>query len=115
MVVALLSGSAAHAQIVREKPAKIDAANRRALREAARAEDSPYKESHLDVTPDQLKRGASKHPQPEGSEELRYNGTAPNVKPPGFLGLRRDRTTTVVRKEQRRKPRGTGKTRDSDK
>ena len=115
MAVALLSSPAAHAQIEHENPAKIKAANRRALREAARAEDGPYKDSHLDVTPDQLKRGASKQVQPEGSEKLRYNGTAPNVKPPGFLGLRRSKTTTVVRREQRRKPRGQDKTTGSDK
>ena len=87
-MLALLSAPAAQAQIVREKPAKIKAANRKALRDAQRT-DSPYKDSHLDVTPDRLKRGASAQPAPEGSEALRYKtGTAPNVKPPGLLGLR---------------------------
>lgn len=104
-VVGLLSGPLAHGQIVEEKPGKIKAANRRALREAKKT-DSPYKDSHLDVTRDQLKRGQSTQPQLETSKAVDYKkGTAPNVKPPGFLGLRRDKTTTLVRKEQRQKNR----------
>ena len=83
------SAGTAQAQIVAEKPAKIKAANRRALREAHRT-DSPYKDSHLGVTRERLKRGESTQPLPEGSDELHYkNGVAPNVKPPGILGLRR--------------------------
>ena len=63
--------------------------NRRALREAHHT-DSPYKDSYLDVTPARLRRGQSTQPLPAGSDELRYkNGTAPNVRGPGFLGLRR--------------------------
>ncbi len=101
----LLSGPLAHGQIVKERPGKIKAANRRALREA-RKTDSPYKDSHLDVTREQLKRGQSAPPQTEASKAVEYKkGTAPNVKPPGFLGLRRDKTTTLVRKEQRQKNR----------
>ncbi|MBF9222538.1 hypothetical protein [Hymenobacter ruricola] len=113
LAVALWLGSGtAHAQIVREKPGQVKAANRRALREAKRA-DVPFKDSHLDVTAEQLKRGRSTQPQPEVSREVNYkNGTAPNVKPAGFLGLRRDKTTTLVRKEQRQKPRNA--TRDKD-
>jgi hypothetical protein len=89
---------------VREKPAKVKAANRRALREA-QATDSPYKDSHLDVTADRLKRGQSTQPQPASRAELDYKkGTAPNVKPVTFLGFRRNKTSTVVRKEQRQKP-----------
>ncbi|UOQ98473.1 hypothetical protein MUN81_03055 [Hymenobacter sp. 5317J-9] len=99
-----LGGGTAQAQISREKPAQVKAANRRALREAKRT-DSPFKDSHLDVTPARLKRGQSTQPQPQIDPELRYKGTAPGVKPRGFLGLRRDKTTTVVRKEQRTKPR----------
>ncbi|WP_046246895.1 hypothetical protein [Hymenobacter terrenus] len=83
-----LSSYAAAAQIIHKKPGQVKAANRRALREARRT-NSPYKDSHLDVTPDRLKRGQSTQPQPETNAELHYkNGTAPNVKPPGFLGLR---------------------------
>ena len=86
-VACLIATSAAQAQIVREKPGQIKAANRRALREASRT-DGPYKDSHLEVTPARLKRGASAQPLPEGSDELHYkNGPAPNVKPPGVLGV----------------------------
>lgn len=105
LVLAVLSGPLAHGQIVKEGPGKVKAANRRALREAKKT-DSPYKDSHLDVTRDQLKRGQSTQAQPEASKAVDYKkGTAPNVKPPGFLGLRRDKTTTLVRKEQRQKNR----------
>ncbi|MBF9141323.1 hypothetical protein [Hymenobacter properus] len=98
-----LGSGAAHAQIVKEKPAKVKAANRRALREAKRT-DSPYKDSHLDVTAEQLKRGKSTQPQADISRDVNYGkGTAPNVKPAGLLGLRRDKTTTLVRKEQRQR------------
>ena len=87
--VLLLASPNAQAQIVHEKPAQVKAANRRALREAQRTE-SPYKDSHLDVTPDRLRRGASTQPAPEGSTEFHYkNGNSPNDKPPGFLGLHR--------------------------
>jgi hypothetical protein len=100
-----LGSGAARAQIVHAKPAKVKAANRRALREAKRT-DSPYKDSHLDVTADQLKRGKSTQPQPNVARDVNYGkGTAPNVKPAGLLGLRRDKTTTLVRKEQRQKNR----------
>lgn len=106
LLAALWLGSgAAHAQIVREKPAKVKAANRRALREA-RHTDSPFKESHLDVTADQLKRGKSTQPQADIGRDVNYKkGTAPNVKPAGLLGLRRDKTSTLVRKEKRQRNR----------
>ena len=88
-MVFLLSAAPAQAQIERTKPGKIKAANRRALRED-RTTDSPYKESHLDVTRVQLKRGRSTQAVPETRKDLDYKtGTAPNVQPPGFLGLRR--------------------------
>ena len=100
MGVMLLASSTAQAQIVHEKPAQVKAANRRALREAQRTE-SPYKDSHLDVTPDRLRRGASTQPAPEGSTEFHYkNGNSPNDKPPGFLGLRRKKD---VLKDSRKK------------
>jgi hypothetical protein len=105
LVTVLLGSGAAHAQIVKEKPAKVKAANRRALREARRT-DSPYKDSHLDVTADQLKRGKSTQPQADISRDVNYKaGTAPNVKPAGLLGLRRDKTSTLVRKEKRQRTR----------
>lgn len=79
----------AQAQIVKEKPGRIRAANRRALREA-RTTESPYKDSHLAVTPGRLKRGASNETRPATNRELDYKtGTAPNVQPPGLLGVRR--------------------------
>ena len=85
----LLAAAPAHAQITKEKPGRIRAANRRALREA-REIDSPYKDSHLDVTPERLRRGGSTEPQPNASRDTDYaTGTAPNVKPPSLLGIRR--------------------------
>jgi hypothetical protein len=85
----VLSSLAASAQIVDQRPAQVKAANRRALRETRHA-DSPYKDSHLGVTASRLKRGQSTHPRPESNKAVNYRkGTAPNVKPPGFLGLRR--------------------------
>ncbi|GAB3875720.1 hypothetical protein GCM10028824_31810 [Hymenobacter segetis] len=89
----MLNAAPAQAQIERVKPSKIKAANRRALRED-RTTDSPYKDSHLDVTKVQLKRGQSTQAVPETRKDLNYkSGTAPNVQPPGFLGLRRRKTT----------------------
>jgi hypothetical protein len=89
LVLAALLGSAAQAQIVREKPGRIRAANRRALREA-RTTESPYKDSHLDVTANRLRRGGSKEATPAINRQLDYKtGTAPNVQPPGLLGVRR--------------------------
>ena len=113
LMLALVSGPVAHAQIVHAKPAQVKAANRRALREAQRTE-SPYKDSHLGVTPARLKRGESTQP-PVGAELHYKKGTAPNVKPAGLLGLRRDKTTTLVRKEQRQKSRNSGKGKESGK
>ncbi len=85
----LLGSPAAHGQIVQQKPAQVKAANRRALRET-RNTDSPYKESHLAVTSDRLKRGESTQPRAETSRGLDYKtGTAPNVRPVGLLGRRR--------------------------
>ena len=92
MAVLLLNAAPAQAQIERTKPGKVKAANRRALRED-RTTDSPYKDSHLDVTRAQLKRGQSTQAVPETRKDLNYkSGTAPNVQPPGFLGLRRRKT-----------------------
>ena len=103
----LMLTSVAQAQIVKEKPGRIRAANRRALREA-RATESPYKESHLDVTPNRLKRGASNEPRPATDRELNYKtGTAPNAQRPGLLGMRRKTplqrpSAQEVRKEKKK-------------
>lgn len=59
--LALLLATAAAAQIAPVSPARQRAANRLALREAKRA-DVPYKESHLTVTRQQLKRGNAEGP-----------------------------------------------------
>jgi hypothetical protein len=92
VAIFLLNAAPARAQIEPVKPGKIKAANRRALRED-RTTDSPYKDSHLDVTKVQLKRGQSTQAVPETRKDLNYkSGTAPNVRPPGFLGLRRRKT-----------------------
>ena len=85
LLAGLLGSHRSSAQIVHEKPAQVNAANRRALREARRTE-SPYKESHLDVTPARLKRGQSTQPVPEGSSKLRYR---PNPHPADRLDQRR--------------------------
>ena len=87
LLAGLLGSHRSSAQIVREKPAQVKAANRRALREAKRTE-SPYKDSHLDVTSARLKRGQSTQPLPEGSNKLRYR---PNPHPSDRLGQRRKR------------------------
>ncbi len=79
----------ARAQIAHEGPARVKAANRRALRETRNA-DLPYKESHLALTPDRLRRGESVQPRTKTNRELDYKtGTAPNVKPVGLLGRRK--------------------------
>ncbi|NML66970.1 hypothetical protein HHL22_17325 [Hymenobacter sp. RP-2-7] len=59
--LALLLASSAVAQIAPSNPAQQRAANRRALREAQQA-NVPYKESHLTVTRQQLKRGSAAGP-----------------------------------------------------
>lgn len=85
----LLGSPTAHGQIVQQKPAQVKAANRRALRETRHTE-SPYKESHLTVTPNRLKRGESTQPHAEISRALDYKtGKSPNVRPVGLLGRRK--------------------------
>ena len=84
LLLAGLLAPDAHAQIVKEKPGRIRAANRRALREAKRTE-LPYKDSHLDVTPAHLRRGQSIQHSPEGSDKLQYK---PNPHPADRLDQR---------------------------
>jgi hypothetical protein len=84
----LLAAGSTQAQIAPPKPAKVNAANRRALREADRT-DAPYKDTHLGVPRERLKRGGSDKQFPEGSDALRYKrGTAPNAKEPNIFGIR---------------------------
>ena len=90
-VAMLLCSQVASAQIEPQKPARVSAANRRALREAHRT-DSPYKDSHLAVKPARQRRGQSAPPQAkklnEGNNEVDFE-PAPVAKAAGFLGLRR--------------------------
>lgn len=89
VVGSLLSALVADAQIVHTKPSQVKAANRRALREAQRA-DSPYKDSHLTITPARLRRGESNQLRPDDTEELDYdNGIIPNAEPPRAHGRRK--------------------------
>ena len=75
-----------NAQIATTKPSHLKAENRRALRDA-RHTDAPNKATHLTVTKDQLKRGNSDAPQPEGADELRYNKEGIAIPPKrGLLG-----------------------------
>ena len=77
---------------MREKPAQVKAANRRALREA-RHTTSPYKDSHLGVTADRLKRGQSTQHVPKGSDELKYEKVAtPQANSSSLKALRRKKT-----------------------
>ena len=88
-MVGLLIGPPAQAQIVTQKPAQVKAANRRALREAGHTE-SPYKASHLAVTPARLRRGQSAPLPPDGNDDRRAKkGADPTRERSGFLGLRR--------------------------
>lgn len=61
LALALGLARPALAQIAPVSEAQQRAANRQALREARRTE-SPYKESHLQVTPEHLKRGNTEGP-----------------------------------------------------
>ena len=80
--------AAATAQIVREKPGRIKADNRKARREV-RHTDTPYKDSHLAVGKERLKRGSSQAaPETREKQDSYKTGLAPNVKGPGLFGLR---------------------------
>ena len=82
-----LATATAQAQIAPSSPAQQRAANRRALREARRT-DSPYKDSHLGVTRQQLKRGSSA-PVQAGTEEPRSDQAGPpSATEPKHPGLR---------------------------
>ncbi len=78
----------APAQITTENPRQLDAANRRAQREARRT-PAPYKDSHLDVARTRLQRGDGDQPRPDGADALRYRHGAPVNHKKRFLGLGR--------------------------
>ncbi len=89
-VLLLASLSQAQGQIEPTSPARQRAANRQALREAQRAE-VPYKESHLDVQPQHLKRGSSEVPRAVAGEPRFSRDGTPHVTTRKFPGLRRKR------------------------
>lgn len=78
----------APAQIAPEKPRRLDAANRRAQREARRT-PTPYQDTHLDIARTRLRRGAGDQPRPDGAAALRYRHGAPVTHKKGFFGLGR--------------------------
>ena len=84
----LASLSLAQAQIGPTSPAQQRAANRQALRDARRTE-VPYKESHLDVKPQHLKRGSSEAPKAVANEPRFGRDGAPHVATRKFPALRR--------------------------
>jgi hypothetical protein len=85
-LVALGLASPAAAQIAPVSEAQQRAANRQALRDARRTE-SPYKDSHLNVTAENLKRGSTEGPPGAGQLPASTSGR-PNSKRPLF-GRRR--------------------------
>jgi hypothetical protein len=78
---------AAPAQTEPSSPAQQRAANRQAQREAE-ATDAAYKDSHLDLSRRQLKRGASA-PVPGAADEPRFDRDGkPHVTEPKYPSLR---------------------------
>jgi hypothetical protein len=88
LVAGLLLATAAPAQIVPASPAQQRAEAKRALREADHT-DAPYKDSHLDVSRRQLRRGAAERPARVVGEPRFGRDGAPRVTKGKFLGLRR--------------------------
>ena len=96
-VTFLLTAAAAQAQIVPTSAGSQRAANRRALREA-RHVDAPYKDSHLAVTRQRLRRGDSAPISPVAGEPRFDHDGQPHVTEPKYPGLRlRKRKATSVR------------------
>ena len=93
LVLATLLATAAAAQIAPTSPAQQRADNRRALREARRTE-TPYKDSHLTITAQQLKRGGSEA-RVAAADEPRFDrdGT-PHATEPKYPALRRRKAKT---------------------
>ena len=86
VLAALGLAQAATAQIAPVSEAQQRAANRQALRDARRT-NSPYKESHLNVTAEHLKRGSTEGPP--GADQLpAATSGRPSTKRPLF-GRRR--------------------------
>lgn len=78
----------AAAQTVAKSPARLRAENRRALREAKKVE-ADYKDSHLAVNKDDLKRNQSRALPHDGRRRLQFDhtGTA-KVSEPSRVNLR---------------------------
>lgn len=79
--IALVLGlaRAATAQIAPLSEAQQRAANRQALRDAHRT-DSPYKESHLNVTAEHLKRGSTEGPPGAAAQRPQPTDGRPSTK-----------------------------------
>ena len=88
LALALLLASPAAAQIAPSSPSRQRAANRQALREARRT-PAPYKESHLAVTRQQLRRGGSETLVPAAGEPRFDHDGTPHVTEPSYPALRR--------------------------
>ncbi|MBO2030279.1 hypothetical protein J4D99_02660 [Siccationidurans ginsengisoli] len=88
MVAGLLLATAAPPQTVPTSPARQRAEARRALREAGRA-DVPYKDSHLEVSRRQLRRGTSERLAPVAGEPRFGPDGKPRVARARLRGLRR--------------------------
>ena len=85
-LVALGLEHPATAQIAPVSEAQQRAANRQALRDARRT-DSPYKESHLNVTAEHLKRGSTEGPPGAGQLPAATTGRPSGKRP--LFGRRR--------------------------
>ena len=92
-IVLLVVAAAAEAQIAPTSPGRQRAANRQALREARRSE-APYKDSHLAVTRQQLRRGGSEELLPTAGEPRFSHDGTPDAAKPKFPGLRRHKPKT---------------------
>lgn len=88
LALALGGALRAPAQIAPAKPRRLDAANRRAQREARRT-PTPYTDTHLDIARTRLRRGSGDQPRPDGADALRYRYGGPVNHKNGFLGLGR--------------------------
>lgn len=87
-LVALGLAHSAAAQIAPVSAAQQRAANRQALRDARRTE-SPYKDSHLNVTAEHLKRGGTEGPPGAGQLPSSTSGR-PSSRHPLFGRRRAD-------------------------
>ena len=86
LALLVLATQAAPAQTVRQKPGHLKAQNRKSIRASRRA-DVPYKDSHLAVGKDRLRRGEAAPRRPdEGEETDNYrHGRAPNAQGSGLF------------------------------